>query len=55
MRKANFKLPYTQNMNLPESMYKQSISTQANIEATKDARPSTFKYDPADLIGNKSY
>ena len=23
MRKANFKLPYTQNMNLPDSMYKQ--------------------------------
>ena len=27
MRKANFKLPYTQNMNLPDSMYKQQIST----------------------------
>ena len=55
MRKANFKLPYTQNMNLPDSMYKQQISTQANIEATKDARPQMFKQEPVDLIGNKSY
>jgi hypothetical protein len=42
-------------MNLPDSMYKQQISTTANIEATKDARPSVVRYDPADLLGNKSY
>ena len=56
MRKANFRLPYTHDMNLPDSMYKQQISTKVNIDATKDARPSAIKYDPsADIVGNKCY
>jgi len=55
MRKANFKLPYSHDMNMPDSMYKHSISTKANIDATKDARPNKIKYDPAELLGNKSY